>query len=512
MNEKYDVIVIGAGNAGLIAALELVKSEKKVLVLEKNNVPGGAATSFVKGIFEFEAALNELCEYGTKENPGEVYKLFEKLGVNEKLEFNNTLEAFNVYCRDTNMHYEMPFGINEFIAKMEEYVPKSSEALKKFFYLAEECKNAIFYLEENKEYVDTNYLKKNFPNFLKVATSNVDKVLDILKLPKKAQEILSTYWLYFGSPTSTLSFVHFASIVYSFISKGSQIPSKKSHQISLTLAEEIERLGGEIKYLSTVKEILFKDKKIAGVLLENGDIYETKHLISNISPNTLYSNMMPEPLIPSSAIKLTNSRVLGARGFSIFLGLNQSAKDLGLDNYNYYIYDSLNSEKEYQNMSNIKNTSCVATILNNVVNSASPKGTTILHFTKLFMGDTFSKNITEKNYFEMKDKIAEDIIDDFEVTTGIVIKPYIEEIEIKTPVTYAKYFDTPDGVIFGYKATGMDNYLPRMISLDEENYIKNLRFCGGFDVKLSGYCGTYLSGDLAARLTLKDIKMEGSDE
>ena len=331
MNEKYDVIVIGAGNAGLIAALELVKSEKKVLVLEKNNVPGGAATSFVKGRFEFEAALNELCEYGTKENPGEVYKLFEKLGVNEKLEFNNTLEAFNVYCRDTNMHYEMPFGINEFIAKMEEYVPKSSEALKKFFYLAEECKNAIFYLEENKEYVDTNYLKKNFPNFLKVATSNVDKVLDILKLPKKAQEILSTYWLYFGSPTSTLSFVHFASIVYSFISKGSQIPSKKSHQISLTLAEEIERLGGEIKYLSTVKEILFKDKKIAGVLLENGDIYETKHLISNISPNTLYSNMMPEPLIPSSAIKLTNSRVLGARGFSIFLGLNQSAKDLGLD-------------------------------------------------------------------------------------------------------------------------------------------------------------------------------------
>ena len=49
MDNSYDVIVIGAGNAGLISALKLVKENKKVLVLESNNVPGGFATSFIRG-------------------------------------------------------------------------------------------------------------------------------------------------------------------------------------------------------------------------------------------------------------------------------------------------------------------------------------------------------------------------------------------------------------------------------------------------------------------------------
>lgn len=508
MENKYDVIVIGAGNAGLVSALDLVKSEKEVLVLESGNTPGGFATSFTRGRFEFEVSLHELLEYGTKENPGRVYKLFERLGIADKLDFVTIPEAFHVYGRDENVQYKMPFGVTEFIEEMERLVPKSSLSIKKFFILAREVKDALNYLEQNRGYIDQNELKKKYPNFLKVSTHNVDKVLSSLKMPKKAQEILTTYWIYFGSQTSRLSFVHFASMLFSYLSLGAQIPYKKSHQISLVLAEEIEKLGGEIKYLSTVKEILFKEKKIVGVRLTNGEIYEAKHIIANISPTFVYGNMLPTLMVPKEAAKLTNSRVLGTRGFSIYLGLNQSAKDLGLEDYSYFIYESLDSNKEFQNMSSIKNSSSVAIVLNNAIPTCSPKGTTIMQFTSYFMGDVFSRNVTEKNYFDMKNKIAENIIDAFENTTGIAIRSYIEEIEIATPITFARYGGHPDGVIYGYKATGMDNLLPRMIQMDEENYIPNLRFCGGFDVQLSGYNSTYLSGDLTARLTLKDMKGE----
>ena len=60
----YDVIVVGSGMAGLMAGTRLAKAGKKVLMLEKHNLTGGYATSFVRGRYEFEVSLHEACEFG----------------------------------------------------------------------------------------------------------------------------------------------------------------------------------------------------------------------------------------------------------------------------------------------------------------------------------------------------------------------------------------------------------------------------------------------------------------
>lgn len=508
MENTYDCIVIGAGNAGLIATLELAKKNKKVLLLESNLIPGGFGASFKRGRFEFETSLIQITDYGRKDNPGKIYKLFEKLGISEKIEMETIPEAYHVYESESKENYKMPFGIDEYMEKMEEYVPGSYESIKNFFSLAIEVKDALAYIEESKGGINEEILNTEYENFMKVSSHSVDKVLDALKIPKKAQEILTSYWIFLGSPTENLSFVEFATSLHSYISLGGQIPKKRSYEISILLAEEIEKNDGYIKYLSTVKEILFKDKKIAGVQLTNGEIYKTNHIISSVSPTFVYGKLIPNQMVPKEALKLTNSRVLGAQGFAIYLGLNQTAEDLGLNDYTYIIHHSLNSNKEYQYRSSSKNDSSVAVVINNANPLCSPKGTCMINFVSTFFGDAFLRNVTEENYFDLKDKIAKEIINNFENTTGIKIKPYIEEIEIATPVTFARYGGHPEGVIYGYKRTGLDNTLPRMLAMGKENFIPNLRFCGGFDVYASSYSSAYLSGELAAKLTRRDMASE----
>lgn len=496
----YDAIVIGAGNGGLVAGLRLAKNQKKVLILESNAVAGGFATSFVRGRFEFEASLHSLCHYG---KDGKLQELFQSLGIADKIDFVPVPNAYHVYSKNTKEDFVMPFGVDEYIEKMEEYVPGSQKSITAFFDLAKICVEA---LDKLKNHEDMEEIVSLYPDFMKVIDEPVSKVLQALQMPKKAQDILTTYWVYLGSPSSTLSFVHFASMVYAYISLGGVIPKKTSHKISLILAEEFTSLGGEIKYLSTVERMLVRDGKIVGVALDNGEEYYADVIISSVSPHLVYGKMLPQEVVPKNALKLTNSRVLGAKGFAVYLGLNQSAKELGLEDYSYFVCNQLDSNQEFKTMSKVLNGDIVATVINNVSSSASPKGTCMLNLVSLHFGDAFAKMATIENYFDLKNKIANYMIEEFEQTTGIYIGHSIEEIEIATPVTFARYGHHPEGVIYGYKATGMDNMIPRILNQEEERYFDNLVFCGGFSEYLLGYSATYFSGDAAAQKVLKGKK------
>ncbi|WP_220096479.1 hypothetical protein [Streptomyces cyaneus] len=52
---------------------------------ERHNVPGGCATSFRRGRFEFETALHQLSGVGLEVQPYTLRGLFEKVGVADSL-------------------------------------------------------------------------------------------------------------------------------------------------------------------------------------------------------------------------------------------------------------------------------------------------------------------------------------------------------------------------------------------------------------------------------------------
>src|SRR6185312_7725349 len=56
---RYDVVVIGAGLGGLTAGAILARAGRKVLVIERSNSVGGAASSYKVGDLFIEGSLHE---------------------------------------------------------------------------------------------------------------------------------------------------------------------------------------------------------------------------------------------------------------------------------------------------------------------------------------------------------------------------------------------------------------------------------------------------------------------
>ena len=158
MEKKYDVIVVGAGNGGLAAAATTAKAGLDTLLLEKHNLPGGAASSFRRGRFEFEPSLHELCSVGTKENPGTIYEIFNRVGAS--VDWRYEYSTFRLIVPGENgIDVKLRAGIDNFCDDVEKAVPGSRESVRAFFDIIAKNDKALAYVDK----------KNNNPNPLVMA-------------------------------------------------------------------------------------------------------------------------------------------------------------------------------------------------------------------------------------------------------------------------------------------------------------------------------------------------------
>ena len=508
--KAYDVVVIGAGNGGLAAAIRVLQGGYSCLLLEQHNLPGGFATSFRRGRFEFEASLHELNDFGSPEEPGDIRVLFRELGVEDKIEWIRIPDAYHLITTDKRYDCEMPFGQAAFIDKMEQYVPGSRPSMTAFFQLCEEVRQAQAYSSSVNGNTDSSYMKEHFPNFVRAGSYSVNEVLDALHMPKAAQDILGAYWCYLGVDLDRMSFLHYGSMVIRYITRDAWMPSMRSHEISLAMDARIRELGGDIWYHSRAEKILTDEKNaITGVRLTDGTLIPTRHVIANCSPHLVFGQLLEKKSVTEQMVRAANARTFAGRGFSMFLGLNKSAQELGIKSHNYFIYDTADSAKQYDLMRKVDTNHVQATVcLNNAHPQCSPPGTCILYFTTMFMSDDWG-NIAQTDYFKAKDRVAKDMIEVFERETGCSIREAIEEIAVASPTTYARYCGHPQGVIYGYEAADWDSLMPRLMMMKEDAALfPGLRFAGGYAMRSSGYSSAYVSGDISGRQTVGDLKQE----
>lgn len=506
---KYDVVVVGAGNAGMSAALQCQLAGKKTLLIEKHNLPGGAATSFRRGRFEIEPSLHELCDYGPAENPGDVRNILDSYGV--KLDWIACKDCFRTigtYRDGSHMDVTMPAGIEPFIDAMEKEVPGSREKMVKLFDLFQEVLDGIAYITASKGHADSKVLQRDYPNMLRTGAYSTQKVFDALKLPQKCQDILQTYWSYLGVDMEHLAFIHYAAMVHKYISRGAYIPHHTSHEYSTAMIERLRELGGEIWFNCRAEEFLFNGDKLCGVRTNLGDI-DCDYVLANINPDIIYGKMMPKELVPEREKKLSaaRNRRMGGRMFTAYFCLDQSAEELGIKDYSIFMAGTADSHKEYENiMRGIQYNDYSIFLCYNVENpDFSPKGTCVCSFTT-FGSPVDWDNVSQADYNKLKTDFANKFLKSLKDNTGIELEGHIEEMEIATPWTFARYLGVPEGAVYGYETTDWDGMMARMMMLSTDYPIKGLRPIGAAGPRGDGYSAAVICGQLIALNALKDMK------
>ena len=317
MAKEYDVIVIGAGNAGLAAAAAVADAGLKTLVIEINFLPGGCATSFRRGRFEFEASLHELANIGTQDSPGSLRMLLDSLDV--KIDWRRDRNLFRVIAGgEDGYDVVMPAGVDDFCREMERQSPGSHESVKEVFNCVEKVDRAIKYISSGKP--DPAVLMNEHDDFMRMVGHSVDECLHALGMPKKAQDIIKTYWSYLGADTCDMDFAHYISMLDRYVKYYPSFPLCRSHEISLAIADAIIKKGGEIRYNTEVTKVLINDGVAYGCIAGGEEIH-AKYIVANCFPDTLYDKMLDEKDIPLRAKKLVNSRTVSQSNSRLVPGI-----------------------------------------------------------------------------------------------------------------------------------------------------------------------------------------------
>lgn len=503
--KTFGVIVIGAGNAGLTAAATCASGGLKTLLLEKNGVVGGSAQSFRRGRFEFECSLHELGGIGSPEAPGPVRELLEKLGVRIAWRMDENLFRA-IVVGDGGRDMTVPAMVGPLCAWMEKQYPGSGSKVRKIFDLVKGALLARDYIKSGSPNPKT--LMSEHTDFLRLVSYSARECMNALGIPEDAQKVLDSYWPYLGVLPDEQDAFHYFYMLWLYVEFGPMMPSKKSPEITFALEKVILDNGGEIWKNTEVTGLLVRDGAVYGVKTDDGLEILAERVLCSWFPNGVIQAAGSEN-IPDRFLKLTNSRKLGPSFVNVYLGLNRTAGRLGIRDYTVLLFPTADEHEAKDRCGGYGiGGLLIANCLNIVIPESSPEGTCTLAFSMLVYGDEWGK-IRPEDYYKKKNEVAEWAIGLYEKQMGITIRPYIEEIEIATPVTLARFINTPNGTPYGYQTVPGDSIFARTLNLNSELLYNELRFCGAHAEKGEGYCANISCGSSAALQTIKELKDNG---
>ncbi len=498
--EHYDAVVIGAGNAGLAAAVRLQRGGCSTLLLERHNIPGGCATSFVRGEFEFEVALHQLSGVGVEDEPFVMRKIFQDLGILDKIELVQEEELYRLIIPE-KLDITLPADWAALQAELRASFPAESDAIVRFFTLAETLSKEYYMILPRVRLAnDEAMLRAKCPTFVAQGLRPTRAVLTEFFQDEMLISAITPYWSYVGIPTGELPFAEFIGMLYFYCVYKPWHLKGGSQMLSSALIDSFEEAGGIVRFNCGAEKILTENGAIKGVRLETGETVACDAVVSNASPLITYHELLDLETPPASVQLDFKSRRMGLSAVCLYLGLDCTPEDLGITTASTFVMTAMDHEITEDRMYTLEAPDWgMVTCYNFIDNELAPPGKSVVTLVALQYGEAW-KDVAPEDYAAAKYKFGDQLIALIELAYP-KIRAHIEKAEVATPLTMMRYLNTPGGAIYGFKQTLQDSHLMR----EPFDTIGGLYSASSW-TGMGGFQPTYMNGYGVAKQILKGMK------
>jgi len=313
---KFDVVILGAGHNGLVAAAYLAKHGLRIIVLERRGIVGGACvTEEIFPGFRFSTGAY-------------AYGLFH-----EKIVRDLRLSKYGLKVRAKNPQYFLPFpdgsylftwrSLSRTLREIRRFSPEDVRGYERFdkFWANSTKILKCFILRPPPTHDEVANIFRNSGQedaYRWVFTSSVAEFLDEFFVSDKLKGVLATQGV-IGTmagprtPGTTYVMAHHLlgevegqSGAWGYVIGG-------MGGLTTALARSAESLGATILTNAEVKRILTRNGHVSGVELVNGKIIESRVVVSNADPKRTFNLVDCSPpkdvdlggyKIPGSAMKV----------------------------------------------------------------------------------------------------------------------------------------------------------------------------------------------------------------
>lgn len=485
--KKLDTVIVGSGVTGLTAAALLSKHGQKVALVEQNTQFGGAIRQFKRKMIPYDIGLH----YTGCLGEGEILRrLWEYCDVYKHIRTISLIE--NGYDHfsfdDTNEVIRGYYQYQRFIDELHSHFPDEKEGIEHYFSaIREVCREMPFY---NTDLPLDAYM---LGGRLRAKSTALGPFLDSIISSSKLKAVLSALAFLYGVPSSDLGLESHALVVHSYHNGAYAVDGGGQSVVDAFLAK-LETSGVQLLNKSCVEEILLNNKKVTGVLLQDGERLECEQVIFTGHPARILDMVPDESFRPAYRSRLKGLK--NTQSMNAVYGVCEKPVDTLSGAKNYFLLPG--HGEAIPNLSQKgADCRCVPMMMTNMggPQSLRPGENSIILLGLAGWDDVrrferSSPGSRGEEYQRYKQQLAADLIERAERRWGHICGK-IEALAVATPLTFRDELSAPQGCTYGVM------HCVNQLNPEVRSRLDGL-YLAGQSIIMTGVVGASLSGFIAA--------------